>query len=439
MFLFSQILSREKVDSISLFSYFHILENKLPDGDNEIKVLPSDHGLPYPLVFKKKSKKIIRGELNFYNKYLFENYNSLNFIPEDKYQLTFIHPQKRKCIVLNVLDNCFGHSLLKLLHLKEFYEKYSDTSDFLVIIPENLSHFIPHEKVNSCIIKLSYKELEKCYGFENIIIDLKKRYEEIDFAVFDMFLPHKDRENLTSFFPFLNKINDIVPGKRYITFYYRKGLWRSWGGMRQMKNISQLFKNLLPFFDAQTEFFIVGEKDNFNFPAWIKDKRVEKFSPECDYEYNMIFKNSAITIGVTGSNLLFPSMFSQMTVHLVPAHKLGNSMEDVINFTAPIIFGWHQNISLPGDALMNNYSPRLLSETILMLYRSYLNKEYKRESVKGLEKNGNFPGQEEFIGRKFYFFNYKKAEQLKLKIQNESGKKILIQNFISRIRRIIHF
>src|SRR5204862_1678090 len=105
-----------------------------------VKLLPFGHSRHYPLQFTIGDRKIISGQLNFFNSVLYRNFIPENFIPENKCRIEG-QAQSKDLIIFNVLDNCFGHSLLKLFFVLDYIEQKTG-SDFLMIIPEGLRHFL---------------------------------------------------------------------------------------------------------------------------------------------------------------------------------------------------------------------------------------------------------------------------------------------------------
>lgn len=407
--LFSEIIPTTLLENVQTFSYFDVL-----DTGKAIELIPSGHATYYPLKFSKASKKVLEGELNFFNKNLYENYNESNIIATSAYELN-INKRKEKCLVVNVLDNCFGHSLLKILNLQKIHAKYGSEYDLIVLTPRSLKYLIPKDKFTICTIKYSYAELENCYNLKPILDHIKQTYASYDFVTTSTYETYPSAQDLRDFF--FSELNEQK--KEYITFYYRTNVTRKWAGKKQAKRVTKLFKYLKPFFNNQVTFKVIGEKDKHTFPGWIIDDRVETYNRTVDENYNTIFAKSIITVGVHGSSLLLPSLLSQTTTHLLSFHKRHNVAEDVVNFMESTLTSWYGNIHYFGNASLRNIAPKKLGDHIIILFSSYLEKKYKQEMV-NLSTNKTIPSQAEYIETNFNYFDYNKTRERKNKLERIS-------------------
>ena len=93
-------------------SYF---ESSIVDSSKNIELLPFGHSRHFPIKFSLVDKQICAGELNFFNMVFYKNFKENNFVNPDKCILEQ-NKVTDKLIVLNCLDNCFGHALLKLFY-----------------------------------------------------------------------------------------------------------------------------------------------------------------------------------------------------------------------------------------------------------------------------------------------------------------------------------
>lgn len=310
-------------DKIIISSYFDVTV-----FDGVLSTLPIGHSRQYPLSFKLEDKKIISGELNFFNTNLYNNFSSTNFLPDNKYDLK-INSSKDSIVIINLLDNCFGHSLLKLFSSAKYINKHKDEYDFLLIVPKALEHFLVEKPgVSVLSVSLKFAELEKCYILNNVINTVTRNYKSSFVSspeTYDTFNFDELKKDLNFF-----NTQTHTPPQNKILFYYRSDFWRKWGGNKQYKNCINLFSLLKPFFDNSVEFCVVGDKDSMKFPSWISDYRVNSFSSQVDFQYNNLFQSSLLCIGLTGSHMLFPSVLSKCTVHLHPIYKYKNMAEDVV-------------------------------------------------------------------------------------------------------------
>jgi hypothetical protein len=400
-----------ELSKVNYFTYFPCLVS-----DDQVRLLPSDHALYYPLEFDPTSKTIKKGELNFFNKVLHNKYHKNNILSDIKWKKDGRNTVLQKAVIINLLDNCYGHSFLKLLNLFNIYEKYGRDHDLWVITPSPISHFIPADKFFVVEVSIGFNDAMNCYSLEPIIVSVKQQYAKYDFVTLDTYSLFKDRKAVVNFFPFLEHTSDK---RKYLTFYYRSDYFRTWGGAGQSKNITAYFRELRTYFGNEIEFVVVGDKDGHKFPAEIIDKRTNAFGKAVDLVYNAIFSNSVMVIGLIGSNMLQPSMFCDFTVHLVPRSKVSIVAEEFFNLESPAIQNWFNNIYLFGNENLGDLSPSQVVEKTISLYLTYLAKCYKKEVFSDVYFKRQI-SQPDYLKEKFPFFQLEKANTLKQKITNES-------------------
>lgn len=431
--LFSDLLTSEQLKQVNYYTYFPIRESRV-EGQKTYQLLPSDHAIYYPLDFSITPHSVIKGELNFFNKVIFQNLSPGNYIPEEKINFSQTNSKKHeKCLIVNLLDNCFGHSFMKLLNLKDIYEERKNEYDIYIIVPRALEHFLPTGIFNVISLNIGFAEAEKAYNLGHILDDFRKKYQLVDFAVVDTYKEYNSKSELIDFFRFTDKDYDSSFSKKVITFYYRSDFYRTWGGRHQAKNITSFLRVLKNYFSGQVSFYVVGDKDRAVFPDWIEDKRVNKFTAQVDFEYNTIFKNSLMTVGIMGSNMLAPSLFSEMSVHLIPAHKLGNTAEEIINSSGYAIPACFENIHMYGDGLMTEYPPEMLANRLVILYYTKLAKGYKKACMELLKEQKEVVSQKDYFLKSHSYFNYPQAMVLKSNIQSNAYNQIRRQYVIKKI------
>lgn len=422
--LFSEIIPKD-LNLVDYATYFPYLKS-----GNSIKLLPSDHCLYYPLEFETENKRIIKGELNFFNTSFYKNYNSENSIPNNKYKICSELESGNKALIINLLDNCYGHSFLKLLNLYNIYQKYHNQFALIVICPASISHFIPINKFVKIEVNISFNDAMNCYSLKPIIDVVKQSYKTIDFVTLDTYSFYENKKEVISFFPFLPIENKTKP--KYITFYYRKDYFRTWSGADQNIRINDFFKQLRNYFDPNIEFVVLGDKDEFVFSKNISDKRTNAFGKEVDHLYNSIFSQSIIVIGLIGSNMLQPSMFCNFTIHLVPRAKATIVAEEFFNIKDCAIQNWFNNIYIFGNNNLSDIKSKDLVEKVVLLYLTFLTKEYKRNSF----ANTCFDAlisQDDYLKSEYEFFNLKMANELKQQVTNEAFKFNLLRYRVYKI------
>ena len=118
MALFTNFVDQKQLDHVTYYSYFPVLEERI--GENEsMRLLYSDNAIAYTIKFNPKTKTIIEGERNWFNQPLIDLADKTRHLPHDKVKrIDFSRKKHEKCIVINLLDYCYGHSLIKLLNIE---------------------------------------------------------------------------------------------------------------------------------------------------------------------------------------------------------------------------------------------------------------------------------------------------------------------------------
>src|SRR5690349_23474299 len=97
--LFSEFLTAEQLKKVNYYTYFPVMESDR-DGDHLCQLLPSDHAIYYPLEFSINPRTVLKGELNFFNKVLFENFRPDNYMPDEKIRFCETNRKgKKQCLV----------------------------------------------------------------------------------------------------------------------------------------------------------------------------------------------------------------------------------------------------------------------------------------------------------------------------------------------------
>lgn len=397
-------------------TYFHCKQN-----GSEISLMPIDHARAFPLSFDINSRKIVHGQINFYNEPFYKNFKSDNFIETDKCKLNLSVKCSDDLVIYNVLDNCFGHAFLKLLLAIENSAKVN--KDKLVIIPSSLIHFVKEGVfTHALVLNYTYKELESCYILNKAIepcLSMGYNISLYPIHTYGIF----DRKALLAGLNIPEQKPDHA--KRRICFYYRSDQPRMWAGKKQASKIVQLFTNIRVFFDSSIIFTVIGSKDSYSFPDWIEDRRVSCFSKENDVAEHLVLNDSLIVIAVTGSHMLMPSLLSSITVHLHPVYKYKNMAEDVINFDDQNgIIKSYKNLFYYGNKDCSDIDPGKLAYMILLHFQGFVEKTYKQQ----LKVND---AQTNWIKEKHPYFINNDLNKLRIKVNNEVS---LTRKFLLKLK-----
>jgi hypothetical protein len=431
--LFSNFLNREQLKRVTYYSYFPVLEEG-SEGNESFKLLPSDDAIAYTIKFHPKTKEIKEGEKNWYNEPLIDLAEKARHLPESKIKrLDFSKKKHSKCIIINLIDYCYGHSLVKLLNIENFYKDYSETHDLFVISFPDVEDYLPLDKFNSCLLDLSFSEIKKILNLESLLNKVKENYSEIDFAVLDAYLTIENRIEKTNFYNFYGKNENIYKDKKIVTFHYRADKGREWGGIKQGENVIELLSLLRPYFRKDVLFCVLGDKDDHAFPDWIIDKRIKKYPNPIVYEYSQIIASSVLIVSITGSNLVLPSLISKaMLVHFVKEPFVRLTGTDVVNYEDYSSQTTYDNIYIYEDG-SESVKPKRLAFKLLRLFEGRLAIEYKSYSMSCLKASKPTSTQKDYILEKHSYFNYIIAKDLNNEINMRYWRAINRRHIIKRI------
>ena len=249
--------------------------------------------------------------------------------------------ETKKAIIINCLHFLYGDALLKFLNI-EYYLREKPEFGTIVIIPDSLRWLVPDGvsevwAVNIPLCKMLnfYPQLdqlinEECLRFD--ILYLSRAHHQ----------PHCC--NIT-WYTGVEK-HDCKKLDFRITFIWRND--RIWGNSieQQHSNICSLFERLRLQF-PHAKFTVAGLGMATEFPAWIDDRRVEKYNDDLEQATCRIYAESRLVIGVHGSNMLLPSAHAGMTLDLIPDDRWGNLAQDIIYQDVDVHMAVHKYLHLP--------------------------------------------------------------------------------------------
>ena len=413
MLLFSHFLNQEELDKVTYFSYYPVLIER-SERQPIARILPSDDCIAYVTEFEIETKKILKGEKNWFNEALIEKIDTKRLLPDEKIKsINFFHKKHDKCIFFNLLDYCYGHSLVKLLNVQKFYEAYHYTHDIFIVSFPDIHDYFPKKDFSSCLLALSFSEIKTIHNLENLINKVKANYKTVDFPVMDAYLKIENKPSTIQFFNFYGEGPNSYKDKKIVSVCYRKELGRKLWGNSQAEQMTQFLIVLKAYFDKDVLYCILGDKDEKQFPSWILDKRVSNYPNPCVYEYSQIASSSILTIGVIGSNLMIPSLLSPgMVVHIVKEDFTNLTATDSINYNEYSTKTAFDHIYLYEDLNKRDFSPRDLAYKILRLFAGKLFINYRDVCIGLLRDTKKVATQAEFILAEHSYFKYSKVKQL---------------------------
>ncbi|MFN5184024.1 MAG: hypothetical protein ACK5D5_13470 [Bacteroidota bacterium] len=403
---------------IDYFSYFLYSKNA-----GVINSLPCGLFKHFPISINLKDKKILNGNLGFYNEVFVRNFSDKNI---DRELLNYdFNAVNSEAILINLLDNCFGHSILKLFQLSNFSFAESTERDYVIIIPESIRHYFALNQPNIHLVSVkgSFKSFENLGSFKLFLESISNKYSSLKILLNTLY-PICNKENILELVG--NKLPEETSHPNLIVFYYRKDTYRMWNLKKQGKSITEAFNFLNSFFNKEVKFVVLGDMDNFIFPAWITDERKNSYSTETDLYYNSLFAKAIITIGLTGSHMLLPSILSCSTAHMIQSYKTRNMAEDVVaECISNSILSSHDHFYYYGNHDCSNISPLDLGRLILFNLMGKFEKIYKFSDLD--------IDQSAYFKLKHPYFKYNEAVNFRNNYNILQRKKIRLKYNLKRI------
>ena len=260
-----------------------------------------------------------------------------------------VYKKFENCVILNCLDDCWGHVFMKLLNAQKHLDQNSETG-LTLLIPASFKWLIPEGIAEAWLVNAPLIDFRKrIFGLEEIVKKQFERFERISLSEADI------RPNLLnldiSTFTKTEKFDFTSIDKLAITFIWREDRFWQTSKMEEWMFLASIkFK----FFDYVKPFFAWRQMGHFNFAAkiiakqhpdaiiklvgigrsikansLILDLRKTKYSDSTETEYCRIYAQSNVVIGVHGSNMLLPTALAGGFVDVVPSWKLERWGEDI--------------------------------------------------------------------------------------------------------------
>jgi hypothetical protein len=251
-------------------------------------------------------------------------------------------------LILNTLDYVYGHSLLYLLNLQRIIESETEFG-IIVIVQPMLRWLIPNKNIAEIwTVNLEFRDFNNYYPVLSAKINSElARFDKVMLSKAHV-IPTNENINIQTFtgiqpYNFLNE-----PASPSITFIWREDADRLWirnifllkgfkkAGLGrllipfQYLRVIFLFRLLLRKFGKKYTYSVAGLGDYGNFPSFIMDLRVKRFTEDSEKMLCKIYSESTLVIGIHGSGMLLPSAHAGMTVSLMPSKRWGNFAEDIL-------------------------------------------------------------------------------------------------------------
>ncbi len=243
-----------------------------------------------------------------------------------------------RVIILNCIDNVYGHCLLKLLNAQRHLDNNPDYGLIVIVQPFKRS-MVPDGVAEIWTVDIPLRNGHYYYpNFNQFVTEELKRFDEIHVSKAHS---HPSQFDITRF----SRIpkHNFEEENYKITYEWRED--RLWSSillfrifrklkllklalyMQNWKARKLLYKLKSSFPSAQ--FTVTGQGKTTQFPGWIEDRRVDNFEGNTDKELNQIYSQSRLIIGVHGSNLMKASAHAGMTISLIPEGRWYNFAQEI--------------------------------------------------------------------------------------------------------------
>ena len=346
---------------------------------------PVGHGAVFPISFTKTGEKSKYGQVAewWMAKPLIDSMVS-NEKNEPSIDIV-VYKKFENSVILNCLDDCWGHVFMKLLNAQKHLDDNPETG-LILLIPANFKWLIPEGIAEAWLVNAPLIDFRKrIFNLETFVKVQFERFESVSLSEADI------RPNLSNLdiskFTKTEKFDFESTHKLAITFIWREDRFWQTSKMEEWMFLASIkFK----FFDFVKPFFAWRQMAHFNSVAkiiakchpdaiiklagigksmkansLILDLRKTEYSESIETEFCRIYAQSHVVIGVHGSNMLLPTALAGGFVDLVPSWKLERWGEDLAQ---PYLEG---HSVLLGRCLEGISSAKKIAKHVLSIFENH--------------------------------------------------------------------
>lgn len=259
---------------------------------------------------------------------------------------------KKKAILLNTVDSCYGHVFTKLWNARLLVNKEPD-KDVIVLVPYQLAWLVPEGVTEIWLVKAPSSKLDKFLA--NLDGFVKKELERFDSVALSPAYPHLDVAGIDiESFVKTNRFDlaQFTKATPQITFSLREDRFWHTSVVEFLLYKGSVKLGLLPYFKryfvwqqnrlvcktaklirqqlADVKVVATGLGRSGNLGACLNDQRTENITAEVEAQWCSVYAGSHIVIGVHGSNMLIPTALAAGFIEILPRYKISNITEDII-------------------------------------------------------------------------------------------------------------
>jgi hypothetical protein len=246
-----------------------------------------------------------------------------------------LKPLKENIVLLNCLDNCFGHSYAKLLNALQLMKAHPGHS-LVLLITQNFEWLVPKGVDELWIVSASMHDMRKhVANLQGFVKQQLTAVKQCDLSVAKVYhdLAAIDSEPFLKTKSFDIAKFDELP--RTVTFVLRAD--RYWLANRLDDFINRVFiklkiqKSFRAYFIRKQNRLVKKTIDK------LKDVHVnvvrtdtKSITPEIEKQWCDLYAKSHLVIGVHGSNMLIPTSLAAGFIEILPSYKIPHLGEDVV-------------------------------------------------------------------------------------------------------------
>jgi hypothetical protein len=317
--------------------------------------LPAGHGLYYPMLLERQSGKVwneFGGGVDWFAKWLRESYAHRVHSPAT-FRVEELRPL-RTPVLLNCLDACYGHNLLKALNAQHYLDHRPDV-DLIMLVPAYLRWLVPDGVAAIWTVGLPLNRGGEWN--DGLAAEIRTRIARMSECWLSPGLSHPHPENFeierfTRVKPFPLSEWDERLKHPTVTFIWRQD--RLWEETAAPGRVARTGKRILgrmgfksnPLASQTRRIIALGESLRHDFPRlnfavaglglagglppWITDMRTTGITADTERVWCEQYARSHVVVGVHGSNMLLPSAHAGAVVDLMPRDRWKNLAQDML-------------------------------------------------------------------------------------------------------------
>ena len=311
---------------------------------------PISHALYHPISIGKKDFQLFdEHKVKWFSQPLLDSFkhkNNSDLVIEKK-----IFNQKKEVILLNCLDNLYGHVILKLFNSTAYLKQFPEYG-LIILLPKSFEWLLPTGISEAWLVDIKLSETKNWYlKLDEFVKTEIKRFTKVHLS---LAFSHPDFSKINiEDYTKVNKFNvkTYLDNTPQLTFVWREdrfwltnifssflfdlaeniselSFFKKWLTLRQKNKVNKLYEELKKEI-PNIIFNVVGVGKSFKFQDGINDCRQTKIDKDTEMKWCKIYSESHIVIGVHGSNMILPTALSAGFIELLPQKRFGNILEDI--------------------------------------------------------------------------------------------------------------